>query len=280
MSKYPHTLDTPCPVCQSPIVITRKRKKIPEYCSVECNNSTIQKHIKIITNRTCPQCKVTFKHHRNRFCSKKCSNQFKAKRGPVKYNNCLHCQVGYQLSKELGNFYSKYCSRDCFTKAKITKYQVDTSRISEPYLVGQIWATTLVKDLLEIRFYSNQENLESITSKLSTIYPIKRTRSEVWDNYFKTSHTVTLFNRELISKLLDLGLKPPTYRTWPMITESGDLDFLNGYCDSVKRIIKSDEIWFWMISKDMARATEEKFGGQIFYTEGDWWWISPINKNT
>jgi hypothetical protein len=65
-----------------------------------------------------------------------------------------------------------------------------------------------------------------------------------------------------------------------MITESGDLDFLNGYCDSVKRIIKSDEIWFWMISKDMARATEEKFGGQIFYTEGDWWWISPINKNT
>lgn len=274
--KYPYTLDHPCPVCQSPIVVTRKRKKIPEYCSVECYNSTIQKHPKIITNRTCPKCSKFFKHHKNRFCSKKCSNQYKSKPGPPKFNTCLHCQKEYQLKKELGNFRSKYCSRDCFTQAKITKYAVDLTHISDGYLLGQIWASVLIKDLLEVRFYSQQEVLESILSKLNTGYPIKKTRSEVWDNYFKTTHTVTLFNRELISRLLELGLNGPIYRTWPLIKESDDLEFLNGYCDSVKKIVKTGEIWFWMISKDMARATEDRFGGQILYTEGDWWWIRKI----
>lgn len=274
--KYPYTLDNPCPVCQSPIVVTRKRKKIPEYCSVDCYNSTIQKHPKIITSRSCPKCLKVFKHHKNRFCSKKCSNQYKAKPATPKFNTCLHCQKEYQLKKDLGNYYSKYCSRDCFTQAKITKYQVDLSNISDAYLLGQMWSSVLVKDLLEIRFYSSQEVLESILLKLFTGYPIKKTRSEVWDNYFKTTHTVTLFNRELISKLLDLGLASPIYRTWPLIKDSDDLEFLNGYCDSVKKIIKTGEIWFWMISKDMARAVEDKFSGQILYTEGDWWWIRKI----
>jgi hypothetical protein len=266
--KYPYALDNPYSVCQSPIVITRKRKKIPH-----CYNSTIQKHPKIITKRTCPKCSKVFDHHKNIFCSKKCSNQYKAKPAVPKFNTCLYCQKEYQLKKDLGNYYSKYCSCYCFTQAKIAKYKIDLSNISDAYLLGQIWSSVLVKDLLEIRFYSSQEVLKSILLKLSASYPIKKTRSEVYNNYFKTTHTVKIFNRELISKLLDLGLESPIYRTWPLIKETDDLQFINGYCDSVKKIIKDDEIWFWMISKDMARAVEDKFSGQILYIEGDWWWI-------
>ena len=276
MSQYPYTLDKPCPVCKSPIVIKRKRKKIPEYCSVECYNSTIQKHTKLITSRTCPKCKKVFKHHKNRFCSKRCSNQFKAKPAVVKFKTCQHCQKQYQIKKELGNHYSKYCSRECFTQAKITKFSVDTSSLSSAYLLGQIWATALIKDLLEIRFYAESSTLESILNSLKTGYKIKKTRSEVWDNYFQTTHTVTLYNRELISKLIDLGIDSPVWRNWPQISTQKDLEFFQGYCDSVVKQIKADEIWFWMISKDMARQAEEKFSGKICYTEGKWWWIRKI----
>lgn len=273
--KYPYTLDQPCPVCQSPIVITRKRKKIPEYCSVDCYNSTIQKHSKIITNRTCPQCHKVFRHHKNRYCSKKCSNVHRAKPGPVKYRTCLHCNKEYKLDKLLGNNRSKYCSNLCFTQDRIAKYLIDPRQIEvNYYLLGQLWATSLVKDLLEIRFYGSKEILESILFGLKSNYPIKPTRPELHDNFFITRYSVKLFNRELVQKLLDLGLNEPHYREWPLINNNFDWDFFRGYLDSIKILQKESERWVWMISRPMAYETESKFGGRVWYEAGDWWWIS------
>lgn len=275
MSIYPYTLDNPCPVCNSPIVIKRKRKKIPEYCSVECYNSTIQKHPKIITTRICPQCKKAFKHHKNKYCSKKCSNVHRARPWPARYLTCNHCNKEYKIDKKLGNHYSKYCSNDCFIQAKIAKYKIDISQIdTNAYLLGQIWATSLVKDLLEIRFYGSKKILESILSGLKSDYPIKPTRWELHDNFFISSHSVKLFNRNLIQKLIDIGLTEPQYREWPLITINKDDDFLKGYIDSVKIVDKDTEKWIWVTSKSMAYELESKFGGRAWYESGNWWWIT------
>lgn len=271
MSEFPYTLDTPCPVCQSPIVVKRKRKKVPKYCSVECYNSTIQKEVKIITNRKCLQCGKSFRHHKKKYCSRDCSNKHRAKPKEIKLRTCLCCGKEYQLWA--GNFYSKYCSNDCFTKQKINKYSIDLGNLDDTRLLGQIWATAIVKDLLEIRFYGSNKTLEDLSKNLNSQYPIKSTRSEVWDNFFKTTHRVIIYNRDLICKLLDLGLEEPLRREWPLIDSIDDKDFIESYIESVNKINKGGTLWVWMISKNMAYETSNKFGGSPLYTEGNWWWL-------
>lgn len=276
MAEYPYILDEPCPTCGGAVVLKRRRAKVPRFCSVECYNVTIQKHTKIITNRTCPNCQKSFRHHKNTYCSKKCSNVHRAKPGPIKTNTCLKCGTQYQLLKSLGNFKSKYCSRECFTQAKITKYDLDLSALSNPYTLGQIWSGALLKDLLEIRLYGTIETLESISHSLASSYKIKGTRSEVWNNYFTTSHRVVLYNRDLIDKLLDLGISEPAYREWPIIPNENDSEFFRGYLDSVKIITKESESWIWMISRSMAFEAADKFGGKAWYSEGHWWLVRSL----
>lgn len=269
MAEFPYTLDTPCPACQGPVIVKRRRKKVPRYCSVECYNSTIQKEVKIVTDRKCLQCGNSFRHHKKKYCSRDCSNKHRAKSKQIKLRSCLCCGKEYELWA--GNYYSKYCSRECFTQQKITKYPIDFTNINK--VIGQIWATAFVKDLLEIRFYGSKQTLEEISVVLKSEYPIKSTRSEVFDNFFRTTHRVVIYNRELVSKLLELGLDEPIRREWPLINPNGDLDFIENYITSVKKLNKDGKLWIWMISKNMAYEASNKFGGQPLYSEGDWWWL-------
>ena len=107
-------------------------------------------------------------------------------------------------------------------------------------------------------------------------YKIKGTRSEVWNNYFTTSHRVVLYNRDLIDKLLDLGISEPAYREWPIIPNENDSEFFRGYLDSVKIITKESESWIWMISRPMAFEAADKFGGKAWYSEGHWWLVRSL----
>ena len=265
-----------CIKCDQIIVINENDSYNTKYlkrkfCSFDCKIKGTKLE-KIYTERICKYCGETYTHYnKGIYCSRKCALTVN-KPFVIRKRNCLNCQIEFIVSNDAPTVV--YCSNKCFGAHRLAKYKADITTLDDSYIIGMIWATGLVINLNEVRFYSSLDNLIRLSDMMESTYKILPTRSEVFDNYFKgISHRMVINNSDIVDRLIGLGLDDPLYREWPWISVDGNQKFLEGYISMVEVKKVGNEVWIWMVSKTMAYEVMEIFGMGIIYDGGSWWCI-------
>lgn len=223
--------------------------------------------------KTCPQCGRT--HTNKTYCSIKCSNNFRTPKIYPIQRPCPACGLDYTVDKY--NYETKYCSIICANSVISKKYSISTD-LSNPFLLGQIWASGVIIDYRQFRLYNSLEVLSSISHGLLSTYKINGTRSEVYDNYFKAKGVIVIYNSQIVDKLVDLGLADPPYREWPWIPPTDYMSFFDGYLSASEVIVKGDQTWIKMVSRSMAYEAGDLFNLKVMFYEGWWYCILPLTS--